>query len=346
MTRAPDRGSPADPPADRRPARPPARRGPRGSTPARARCTEQPPAVLRGGRPAHARQPAHEVGLAFVRHTGKMTPLVRRHERPLERQQLARHQSFEKERIGHPVDADAPEVPVDDRFAWVVPGPPSADGRCRQAPAREPQPAADRPRAGRARGRRGRARTSRSAGRRRRSRRPSPQRAVTRAASNPRTSASADAPVIQAPRAQGRRGTAPQPTRSCARGSTTTARRRPFTVLRSRTDRTIHDRATTSEEAVEQGERREVRQRREARLQSGIQPRRVHAFDQRRGQRHQRRGSRRDDERGAPRHHAAEPAATGLARSPTRRVRFGRKTVRSRSTHAPMSESAQTLADQ
>ncbi len=44
-----------------------------------------------------------------------MTPFVRRHERPLERQEIARHENLEKERIGHPVDGDTSEVPVDDR---------------------------------------------------------------------------------------------------------------------------------------------------------------------------------------------------------------------------------------
>ena len=72
-----------------------------------------------------ARQPADEVGLAFVRKTGEVAPFVGDDERPLERKEIARHERLQKKWIGHPSHGGGPEIPVEQR----APGPAGDGGR-------------------------------------------------------------------------------------------------------------------------------------------------------------------------------------------------------------------------
>ena len=89
------------------------------------RVQRQPSAVLDRRGPVQARQPADEVGFAFVRKAGKVAPLVRDDERPLERQEIAGDERLEKKRIGHPGHRGGSEVPVEQR----APGPARDRGR-------------------------------------------------------------------------------------------------------------------------------------------------------------------------------------------------------------------------
>ena len=73
------------------------------------RCTAPGPA------PVQARQPADEVGFAFIGKAGEVAPLVGDDERALERQKIARDERFEKKRIGHPGDGGRAEIPVEQR---------------------------------------------------------------------------------------------------------------------------------------------------------------------------------------------------------------------------------------
>ena len=76
---------------------------------------KQPRAVLVRRRSAQAREPADEIGFPFVGDAGQMAPLVRDHERPFDRQQIARDERFEQKGIGHARHAGPPEVHVEER---------------------------------------------------------------------------------------------------------------------------------------------------------------------------------------------------------------------------------------
>ena len=130
----PDRESRADPRADRRPARPSiAARSARLDAAHELAVQEQPAAVLRR-RATPRRHASHPTKFASP---SSAMPARWLHscaddERPLERQQIARHEDLEKERIGHPVDA-ARRKYQSKIVCLGGPEPRSADGRCRSS---------------------------------------------------------------------------------------------------------------------------------------------------------------------------------------------------------------------
>src|SRR5216684_7444843 len=76
---------------------------------------KQPATVSLRPRSSNARQPANEIGFTFVGETGQMAPLVRDHEGPLERQEIADHKRLEEVGIGHALDAGSLEIEIEER---------------------------------------------------------------------------------------------------------------------------------------------------------------------------------------------------------------------------------------